>query len=42
MLITSFALLYTMGPPKTTTVYYTCHMKLVAKFSCKEAAFFFR
>lgn len=39
MLITSLALLYTMYPPKTTTVYYTCQMKLVTKFSCREEHF---
>lgn len=33
MLITPLALLYTMNPRQTTTVYYTCQRKLVAKFS---------
>lgn len=39
MLITSLALRYTMNPPKTTTVHYTCQRKLVARFSGKEAHF---
>lgn len=36
MLITSLALLYTMIPPQTTTVYYTCQRKSVVKFSGRE------
>lgn len=39
MLITSLALLSTMYPPKTTTVYYTCQMKSVAKFPRSEEHF---